>query len=142
MRKIILLAAAVLLAVLGVTVILNWKPRTYQVTGTITRGGKPLQWKGEKRVLQVIFGPTDRAQDRNVYRCEGDPEEGTYVLEGIPAGKYRVSIQQLDPYPMHDLLNFAYSLKDSPFVYDVAGDCKIDIDLPGELPRGGRRPTP
>jgi len=142
MRKIILVAVAVLIAVLGVVLIANWTPRKYRVTGTITRDGKSLEWKSKKGVLLVLFAPADRTRDRTVYRYQEDLGEGNYVVEDIPAGKYVISVQQLDPYPTHDLLQFAYNLRNTTFEYEVAGDGEFNINLPKNLPRtgGGGRP--
>jgi hypothetical protein len=133
MRTIGLIVSAVLLAVAAVVVILNWTPRTYTVTGVITREGKPLKWKSKNHVLQIIFVPKNRTRQSGVYRCEGDAD-GRYVLPEIPADTYRVSISQWDPYPKHDLLQGAYWLAKSPLFYEVSGDCEIDIDLPKDLP--------
>jgi hypothetical protein len=137
LRFVALFGVAAALAGLGVVLILSWTPRKYHVQGTITRDGKPLEWKGEKRVLQIIFAPFDHGPaHRDLYRCVGDPDKGTYALE-VPAGKYRVSIQQLDPYPTVDLLSFAYGIGNSDVIRPIAGDCTIDIDLPRDLPGAG-----
>jgi hypothetical protein len=114
----------------------------YRVTGTVTRGGKPLHWEGERVMLLVLFAPLDRAKHREVYRAESNAQAGTYVIAAIPAGTYRVSLQLMDPYPDHDLLRFAYSLKDSPLVYEVDGDKEINIDLPEAPPRGAKPAFP
>ena len=135
MRNVVLLVSAALVAVAVVALASTWTPSTYQVTGVITRDGKPLKWKSDKHVLQIIFVPKKCTRQSGIYRCEGDPKTGEYVLPEIPAGTYRVSIQQLDPYPTHDLLQQAYWLRNSPLFYDVSGDCEINIDLPKVLPR-------
>jgi hypothetical protein len=110
----------------------------YPVSGSTTRDGKPLEWKSDEGVLDVKFVPLDRERDRNVYRAETDRTTGTYTIVGIPPGSYRVSIQQMDPYPTHDLLGFALGMRDSPIIRPVAKDKKvIDIDLPRDLPKKG-----
>ncbi len=139
LRLLLLLTVAGAFAAAGVASYYHWLPRTYRITGTITRGGQALEWQGENIMLQIIYVPLDRKRDPNLYRCEGDPKTGAYVLEGIPAGSYRVSIQQMDPYPTHDLLNFAYSLKYSDIERAVKGNDKIDIDLPEKRPRGKKK---
>lgn len=112
----------------------------YKITGTITRAGGPLEWKSDQGVLDVKFVPLDRKGDPNVYRAEAtDRKTGAYTITGIPPGSYRVSIQQMDPYPTHDLLGFALSMSDSPILRDVRQhDQVIDIDIPKALPKAGK----
>src|SRR5581483_1323070 len=136
-RRGILGVVAVLIAVAGVVLILNWTPRKYHVTGTITRAGKPLEWEaeGERRELLIIFAPTDRERYREIYRCTGDPDKGTYAID-VPANEYRISIKQLDPYPgKRDLLKLAFDVGTSPIFRTVTGNGVINIDLPRELPK-------
>lgn len=132
-------ASIVLVLVIGLTAAyLVWQyyvPK-YTITGTVTRGGQPLQWKGDNGVLDVKFVPLDRDADPNVYSAKTDRATSSYTIEGIPAGKYRVSIQQMDPYPTHDLLGFAFSMAESPIFKDVTGDGQgIPIDIPADAPR-------
>lgn len=104
---------------------------TYAVAGTITRNGQPLTWKTEGGVLDVKFVPLDRQRDMNVYRAlQTDRKAGTYRIQGIPPGSYRVSIQQQDPDSRFDLLNFEFSPGKSPILRDVVSDNDaMDIDL-------------
>jgi hypothetical protein len=114
------------------------KPQ-YQISGNITRDGKPLEWKSDEGMLLVIFVPLDRDRDNNVYKAETDRETGAYTIVGIPPGSYRVSIQQMDPAPTHDLLGFALSMAESTIIHDVKKEGEvIDIDLPRDLPRKGK----
>jgi hypothetical protein len=114
------------------------KPK-YEISGNITRDGKPLEWKSDEGVLDVKFVPLDRDRDKNVYRAETDRKAGAYTIAGIPPGSYRVSIQQMDPYPTHDLLGFALSMAESTIIHDVTKEGEvIDIDLPRDLPSKGK----
>jgi hypothetical protein len=118
---------------------LSWVKPTYQVSGKITRDGKALEWKSDAGVLDVKFVPLDRQADDNVYRAETDRETGAYTIPKIPAGSYRVSIQQMDPFPTHDLLGFALSMAESPIIREVTmNDDVIDIDLPLVLSKKGK----
>src|SRR5262245_34012048 len=79
----------------------------YTISGTITRDGKPLEWKTDNGVLLVLFVPMDRVKDANVYRAmKTDRKTGHYAITNIPPGPYRVSIQQQDPDARYDLLGF------------------------------------
>ena len=140
---------ALLLAVIAAAVVVfGWQmyaiygPKC-DISGTITRGGKPLEWKSDSGVLSVLFVPLDRKADQNVYRAMStDSKTGAYSIQGIPAGSYRVSIQQMDPYPTHDLLNFKFSLKDSAILRDVTrNNDVIDIDLAEYLARKANTDT-
>ena len=46
----------------------------------------------------------------------------------VVAGKYRITISQLDPYPGVDKLKGAYSRQKSPIVRDLTGE-PVEIDL-------------
>ena len=130
MRKIYILVGLLILAPCVYLLVVWLNPHKCQVTGTLTKDGKAVEWKHDKHVLQIIFVPVNRTSNPDIYRCEGDPQTGAYSLQNVPAGKYRVSIQLMDPYPTHDQLNFAYGLNNSPLLYEVAADCVIDIDIP------------
>jgi len=127
------LAALVLLLLVSLTaayfVFGRAKPK-YTISGTVTRDGKPLQWKGDEGVLDVKFVPLDREADTNVYAAQTARADGSYTIVAIPPGSYRVSIQQMDPFPTHDLLNFALSMSGSPILRDVTKDGEvIPIDI-------------
>lgn len=114
--------------------------RLYSISGKITRGGEPLVWKSDNSQLIVIFVPIERKDDSVTYRAETNRQAGTYSISGIPPGQYLVSIQQTDPIPTHDLLNFAYGPSNSPLRKEVTQNGQvIDIDLPDELPGGGSK---
>lgn len=100
------------------------------VTGTITRGGKPLTWKSEEGHLLVIFLPEDRDANPNTYRAETDRETGSYRIASIPAGTYRVAVQQFDE-KHNDALNHKYDPAKTTLRYEVTSDNQvIDVDLP------------
>lgn len=117
--------------------------RNCQVTGTVTRGGKPLEWKSDAPELWLRFAAEDPKKDDNVYRAEVDTAKGAYVVPKLPVGKYVVAVQLLDPPPFDDLLSFSYDLPVTPLRCEVKADRTFDIDLPVEPPktrRGGRGP--
>jgi hypothetical protein len=110
------------------------KPK-YNISGKVTRDGKPLEWKGDNIKLDVKFVPLDRDRDKKVYSAqETDGKAGTYSISGIPPGTYLVSIQQMDPFPTHDLLNFTLDMAKSPLRATVTKDGEvIDLDIPKDL---------
>jgi hypothetical protein len=105
------------------------------ISGTITQAGEPLVAKTESGFLLVLFIPLDRKADPLVYRAETDRDKGTYTLDGIPAGKYRVAIQQFDE-RHNDALGHSLNPPQTPLRYEVSEDGQVlDIDLPKDLPR-------
>src|SRR5262249_39800772 len=95
----------------------------------------------DKCELEVTFVPLDRERDKNTYRAQTDRTAGTYTIDAIPAGSYRVSIQQMDPAPVYDLLGNGYGMDNSPILHEVAKKAKqvIDIDLPKDLPKHAKK---
>jgi hypothetical protein len=140
-RRVILPLLIVIVAAVGVAIYLTsdtgrWVlTRSARVTGTVTRDGKPIEWTTEYPRLLVLFAPLDPAIDPEVYRAETDTQAGTYALERLPIGTYRVSIQFMDPEPVNDQLQFTYGLNNSPEIHTIGGDTVLDIDIPKVLPK-------
>src|ERR1051326_6615121 len=70
-------------------------PKSVNVSGTITRDGKPLEWKSselEKRQFVVNFLPEPRDIDSLTYIGLADAATGKYEVHGIPPGRYKVQI--------------------------------------------------
>jgi hypothetical protein len=91
-------------------------------------------------MVQVIFLPLEEGNRL------GDPEQaevnpdGTFHIrgrdgDGIRPGRYRVSVQQLDPYPNVDRLKNQFGDTNSPIVVDVTAGQNIDIDLARYAPQ-------
>lgn len=108
------------------------------VSGTVTRGGEKLTWP-DGGYLVVIFIPEDRERDTNVYPArKTDLEGSTYEVEGIPPGRYKVAVQQMDP-RSNDALGRVYNPGATTLEREVPSEGgTIDIDLPA--PEGGGRP--
>jgi hypothetical protein len=105
------------------------------ITGTITRDGKPLVWDSEGGHLLVLFVPEDRKPDQDPYRAETDRAAGTYRIPSIPAGRYLVAVQQFDD-RHRDALQTKFDAYRTPLRFEVVADGQvIDIDLPKDLPR-------
>ncbi|HEX3149884.1 MAG TPA: hypothetical protein VHR66_17540 [Gemmataceae bacterium] len=105
------------------------------ITGTITRDGKPLEWKSEGGHLLVIFVPVPRRENQDPYLAETDREAGTYRIDEIRAGRYMVAIHQFDERHGDSLAN-KYDPVHTPLIVEVEEDGQvIDIDLPKDLPQ-------
>jgi hypothetical protein len=122
---------------LGLTLIvaLTGCGRRTDISGTITRDGKPLVWKSEGGHLLVLFVPENRSKDGEVYRAETNREAGTYRVSELKAGKYLVAIHQFDE-RHQDALGNKYDPHHSPLRCEVLEDGQvIDFDLPKNNPR-------
>ena len=104
------------------------------ISGTITRDGKPLVWESEGGHLLVIFVPEDRKPGQDPILAESDKETGTYRIHQIPPGAYLVAIHQFDEKHMDALHNKYDPAKTALRVEVVEDNQVIDVDLPKELP--------
>ena len=106
------------------------------ITGTVTRDGKPLVWPTKEGRLHVIFAPVERKVTDNPFKAETDTAAGTYRIEALPPGKYMVGIYMFDEKHM-DALQNKYDPNHTPLRVEVTADNQvIDIDLPKDLPKG------
>lgn len=113
-------------------------PPCFKVTGTVTKGGQPLEVKGRdvgQGMVQVCFYLlNEQGQLAGEHWDSTVNAQGHYKVfgpsgKGIPAGKYRVAVFQWDPYPGIDKLKGAFSEKKSPVVRDITAATEIDLDL-------------
>jgi hypothetical protein len=105
------------------------------ITGTVTRDGKPLEWPFEGGKLHVIFVPEDRKPNQYPFRGEADRATGTYTLPPLPPGKYLVAVHMFDDRHM-DALKNKFDPAHSPLRAEVTEDGQvINIDIPKDLPK-------
>jgi hypothetical protein len=105
------------------------------ITGTVTRDGKPLVWPFEGGKLHVIFAPVERKITDNPFKAETDSVAGTYRIEALPPGEYLVGIYMFDERHM-DALQNRFDPNHTPVRRTVTEDNQvIDIDLPKDLPK-------
>jgi hypothetical protein len=99
----------------------------------VTSGGQPLT-VGPKGVLEVALIP-EADREKGEYTplvAQVNYQDGTFFVEGgAPAGKYRISVQQIEPYPMNDKLKGKFFMAKSPIVREVTGEpIEIDVSKP------------
>jgi hypothetical protein len=114
------------------------------VTGKVVEDGQPVAIQDfyvGTNCLQVEFIPLDASGQRKpeaVSYTEDVQEDGSFKMrglgEGIPLGKYRVAVAQLkDGQEVEEGGEGAWEAKfgreTSPFVFDIADDQEILIDL-------------
>jgi len=124
---------AVLSAAAGIAALAYWlaMPASVKnITGTVTRAGKPLVATGEGERLHVIFVPEVRRPDELPTRAECDAASGTFRIGEIRPGKYRLAVHLFDERHM-DALGNKFDPGNSPIRGDVAASNQvIDIHLP------------
>jgi len=105
------------------------KSNLITVTGGVLHNGRPLALS-KNGYVQVTLQPDlepDRPFTPRLAEC--DKQTGKFEIRDVPAGKYRVGIQQFDPDPTSDKLNGAFRAETGKIVRDLDGKTPIDIDL-------------
>ncbi len=98
--------------------------------GKLTNGGTPVT-VGDKGVIVMFFAPEGwegQGSGADV-KPDGTYEARGFENKGLQSGKYRISVQQFDPYPTTDKLDGKFGPGKSPIVRDVNGGAQLDIDL-------------
>jgi len=106
-------------------------PTLYDVKGQIVRNGQPLP-AGPKTILEVVLHPLEpNAEDGGMTSFPAEVEsytEGTFLVRQIPAGQYKVSLRQYDPFGP-DKLKEAYLESNTPLRVEIRGPEPIKVDL-------------
>jgi len=106
-----------------------------KVEGKLTQNGQPLT-VSDKGVIVMNLVAAEEGKDKTPYPAEVK-SDGTFEItgperKGIPPGKYRISLQQFDPYPKNDKLGGKFASEKSPLVREVTGSfLEIDVAKPG-----------
>jgi hypothetical protein len=106
-------------------------PTKVDISGTVTKDGQPLK-VSKLGAIEVKFWRQGEGERTKTKAAEADPETGKYEIKGIETGKYKVTVQQIDPMPSakNDLLEGAFNQQNSRIVRDVeSNDQVIDIDV-------------
>jgi len=102
-------------------------------TGKIVKNGEPFKLS-EKGLFVISVSSADE-KDAGAMPVNSKPY-GTFEVvgkegKGIPAGKYRFSVQAIDPYTTtgKDMFNGRFYGDKSPFVEDIKGNQEIILDI-------------
>jgi len=110
------------------------------VSGKVTNAGKLLEVKGRELGLGYVELHFYRVRDDG--SVDPDPadaaveESGEFTVRGrdgsgLPRGKYKITVRQLDPAPDHDKLQGRFNRKNSRIVREVTGEeIVIDVSRP------------
>ncbi|WP_146115657.1 MULTISPECIES: DUF3823 domain-containing protein [Pirellulaceae] len=97
------------------------------VTGSVTKGGQALQ-VSEQGDIQIHFIQEENGtMTGQTFMASIDPS-GHFEAE-VPAGDYRIAVQQLDPYPNVDKLKGQFDQNKTPIKQSIKGGDTLDIDL-------------
>jgi hypothetical protein len=99
--------------------------------GKVTKGGQPIK-VSDKGMVQVRLIPAEGTAG-TVYNANVGAD-GSFEVKGpdgkpIPAGKYKIAVLAMDPYPTKDLLGGKFSEDKTTIVRDVSGAQSLDIDV-------------
>jgi hypothetical protein len=124
---------AVAIAALLLTAI-GCGPTHYQPSGKITQGGEPLKLS-EKAVVQIALYPEGDKSFGDAHPVIWDKEGSTFKVsgktgDGVPAGKYKLSVVIIDPYPEGKDIFGGNHAKEKGFDVEVSGSKEIAVDIP------------
>jgi len=112
-------------------------PAKVDITGKIVKDGQPLKVSKNGQV-QIWFKSESKDPLTAMAKRAVADDNGDFELKGIPAGKYRIEVAQVDPITVpgresaNDLLKGAFT-KNTPIVRDVDKNGQvIEIDLAKE----------
>lgn len=103
-------------------------PKNVTVTGSVLRGGKPLPLS-KTGVVQVTLMPDvgpDDPYTTYIGRCEPD---GSFKIEEVPPGRYKIGIEHLDPSPQDDQLRGNFRAEHGKIIREIDGKAPLVIDL-------------
>lgn len=113
---------------LGCVMVAGCGAKKVTVNGKVTRKGEPIKM-GTNGYFQVTLIPVVE-KGKNYTTIPGRSDaDGAFVIENVPAGKYRIAIQQFDPNPQQDALGGQFSEEKTKIVRDIDGKSPIEIDL-------------
>lgn len=104
--------------------------RKVALHGKITNNGQPLI-TSNKGFVQIMFHPVQEGGEQTSTPVPAivDSQKGTFEVDEIPVGKYKVAVQQMDPAPVTDKLKGAFAYGRSNIVREVTDDGEMNIDL-------------
>jgi hypothetical protein len=99
------------------------------VEGIFTVDGKSVVLK-KTATVQITFHP-DPVDPKNTrsYPADFDNETLSYKIPSIPKGKYKVEVSYLDPYPVRDKLNGAYSSNKTTIKCELNKNMEFNINV-------------
>lgn len=129
------LLGSCLLCLLFVPACSTGGPKGVKATGQLLYKGQPYI-ANHKGSINVRFTPIAEGDGGDYYIADVKREDGTFIVKGragetIPAGQYRISIEQMaiDAPPELETMNALFTPKESKIIRDVGPDTSLRIDL-------------
>jgi hypothetical protein len=106
-------------------------------TGKLVRNGKPFTLSQKGMITMVLYKEDDK-EGKVPYPIEMRPPQGPGFevvgrdRNGVPPGKYRVSIRAWDPYPAksdRDFFGNRFNVPQTPLTREIKGNEEIVIDV-------------
>jgi hypothetical protein len=102
--------------------------------GVVLKDGSPLKI-GQDDIVRILLVPLpdDGSKPKDCYVAQFYPDNSTFVVkgkdgEGMPPGKYRVAVEQLQG--RKDVLKGAFGYDNSPFVCTIgSANDEITVDV-------------
>ena len=84
-------------------------------------------------LLVLVTLVPDGVKDYTSRPARAEPD-GSFEITDVPAGKYRIAVEQHDPNPQTDKLGGTFSVAKTTIVRQIDGKAPlvIDLDKPGE----------
>jgi hypothetical protein len=106
----------------------------FATKGVVLKDGSPLKI-GQDDIVRILLVPLpeDGSKPKDCYVAQFNADNSTFVVkgkdgEGIPPGKYRVAIEQLQG--RKDMLKGAFGYDNSPFVCTIgSASDEITVDI-------------
>jgi hypothetical protein len=103
--------------------------RKVKITGKVLNNGQPLkitEGKGEVRI--TLLPVVEPGQPYDTFRGKAGTD-GSFEIPDVPAGKYRVGIEHLDPSPQEDQMRGRFAPNNSKIIRDLDGKASLDLDV-------------
>jgi hypothetical protein len=108
-------------------------PAKVNVSGKVVMAGQPLKVSDQGEV-RVKFYSEGTGDENSISKPAAvDSKTGAFTIKNIPMGKYKITVQQIDPMPSTDVLERRFDRTNSRIIREVESDGQvIDIDLAKE----------
>jgi hypothetical protein len=103
--------------------------RKAKIQGTVLKDGKPIQVSKTGHVAVTLIPVVKEGEDFTTYPARADEQGNFETAVPIPAGKYKIAVQQFDPTPQVDALKGAFSPNSTKIVRDIDGKTPLKIDI-------------
>jgi hypothetical protein len=112
-------------------------PAKVNITGKVVKNGEPLKVSDKGEIRVKFYSQNMEEETSRIRPAIYNASDGTFQVKDIPVGKYRITVEQIDPMPSNknDKLQHAFDNKNSPIIRDVESNGQnIEIDLAKEKP--------